>query len=240
MFPCICEYWQGKFWQKAYDLSNSPIFPLPKLSRVGITQNLYRRKIWWIWRIIISQPKFYRPRRQLRIFILANLLSKAANMPMFFYQSFVLYHIASGFISLGADFPEWSVLSFSRNFPCEIYDPNNWKTHMSEISHKLYTCAYMSNWTQIIDEMLAHDPFAVAVNIENFIVPCGQTFIAQAINFIACSIKCPNPATQVTKVCTLQPMALGLHVYRPSGYNCVHANFFAIATHNWTSCNSPE
>ena len=32
----------------------------------------------------------------------------------------------SEFISLGAKFPEWSVLSFSRNFPdLKIHDPNN-------------------------------------------------------------------------------------------------------------------
>ena len=43
----------------------------------------------------------------------------------------------SGFISLGANFPEWSVLSFSRNFPdLEIHDPNNQKIHVSEIHTK--------------------------------------------------------------------------------------------------------
>ena len=47
----------------------------------------------------------------------------------------------SGFISLGANFPKWSVLSFSRNFPnLEIHDPNNRKTHVSEILHKVYAC----------------------------------------------------------------------------------------------------
>ena len=45
----------------------------------------------------------------------------------------------SGFISLGTNFPERSVLSFSRNFPdLEIYDPRYQNTHMSEISHKVY------------------------------------------------------------------------------------------------------
>ena len=45
----------------------------------------------------------------------------------------------SGFISLGANFLEWSVFSFSRNFPdLEIHNPNNRKTHMSEISHEVY------------------------------------------------------------------------------------------------------
>ena len=46
-----------------------------------------------------------------------------------------------GFISLGANFPEWSVLSFSRSFPdLEIHDPNNRKTHVIETSHKVYAC----------------------------------------------------------------------------------------------------
>ena len=45
----------------------------------------------------------------------------------------------SRFISLGANFSEWSVLKFSRNFlDLEIHDPYNRKTHMSEISHKAY------------------------------------------------------------------------------------------------------
>ena len=36
---------------------------------------------------------------------------------------------------------KWSVLSFSRNFPdLKIQDPDNQKTHMSEISHKVYGC----------------------------------------------------------------------------------------------------
>ena len=35
---------------------------------------------------------------------------------------------SSEFISLGANFPDWSVLSFSRNFSdLEIHDPNNLK-----------------------------------------------------------------------------------------------------------------
>ena len=49
----------------------------------------------------------------------------------------------NGFISLGANFPEWSALSFSRNFPdLEIHDPNNQKTQVSYISesHKVYVC----------------------------------------------------------------------------------------------------
>ena len=47
----------------------------------------------------------------------------------------------SGFISLGANFPEWWALSFSRNFPnLKFHDPNNLKTHVSDISHKVYTC----------------------------------------------------------------------------------------------------
>ena len=61
----------------------------------------------------------------------------------------------SGFISLGANFPEWWALSFSRNFPSlKIHGPNNRKTHVSDISHKVYTCTYMSIWTPVIDEML--------------------------------------------------------------------------------------
>ena len=53
----------------------------------------------------------------------------------------LLYHIASGFISIGANFPKWSALSYSRNYPdLEIHDPNNPKTYMSDISHKAYTC----------------------------------------------------------------------------------------------------
>ena len=47
----------------------------------------------------------------------------------------------SELISLCANFPEWSVLSFSRNsHDLEIHDPNNQKIHMSEISHKVYAC----------------------------------------------------------------------------------------------------
>ena len=48
------------------------------------------------------------------------------------------YHAYSGFIYLGANFPEWSVHSFSRSFPnLEIHD-SNWqsKTHVSEIYTK--------------------------------------------------------------------------------------------------------
>ena len=46
----------------------------------------------------------------------------------------------SGFISLGANFLKWSILSFSRKFPdLEIHDPTI-KTHVSEISHKVYMC----------------------------------------------------------------------------------------------------
>ena len=26
-FPCICKYWQGKFWRMAHDSPNPPIFP---------------------------------------------------------------------------------------------------------------------------------------------------------------------------------------------------------------------
>ena len=66
------------------------------------------------------------------------------NKPMSYIEwnelSKLLY---SGFISLGANFPEWSSLSFSRNFPdIEIYDLNNQKTHMSDISEsrKVYAC----------------------------------------------------------------------------------------------------
>ena len=36
--------------------------------------------------------------------------------------------VCSRFISLGTNFPKWSALSFSRNFPnLEIHDPNNQK-----------------------------------------------------------------------------------------------------------------
>ena len=28
-FPCICEYWWGKFWRMAHNSPNSSIFPLP-------------------------------------------------------------------------------------------------------------------------------------------------------------------------------------------------------------------
>ena len=50
-------------------------------------------------------------------------------------NAFCLILPYSGYISLGANFPEWSVLSFSRNFPnSEIHHPNNQKTHMSKIS----------------------------------------------------------------------------------------------------------
>ena len=44
-------------------------------------------------------------------------------------------------LPLGANFPEWSALSFSRNLPdLEIHDPNNHKTHMSNTSQKVYVC----------------------------------------------------------------------------------------------------
>ena len=36
-------------------------------------------------------------------------------------------------------FPEWLVLNFSRNFPnLKTHNPNNQKTHVNEISHKVY------------------------------------------------------------------------------------------------------
>ena len=54
------------------------------------------------------------------------------------------YHIA-GLFPYGANFPERSALSFGRNFPnLEIHDPNNQKTHVSDISHKVYTCTCAS------------------------------------------------------------------------------------------------
>ena len=47
----------------------------------------------------------------------------------------------SGFVSIGAVFPEWSIISFSRNFPdLEIHDPSNRNTHVSGISYKVYAC----------------------------------------------------------------------------------------------------
>ena len=37
--------------------------------------------------------------------------------------------------SLGANFPKWLTLTFSRNFPdLEIHDLNNWKTQVNDIS----------------------------------------------------------------------------------------------------------
>ena len=43
------------------------------------------------------------------------------------------------FISLGAILPKWWFFSFSRNFAdLEIDNLNNLKTHMSDISHKVY------------------------------------------------------------------------------------------------------
>ena len=43
--------------------------------------------------------------------------------------------------SLGANFPEWWTLSFSRNFPdLEIHKPTNKKSHMSNILYKVYIC----------------------------------------------------------------------------------------------------
>ena len=74
-------------------------------------------------------------------------------------QSNSLCILYSGFISLGANFPEWSVLSFSRNFPdLEIHNPNNRKSHVSEpISHTKFAerslRVYMSVWTPVIDKM---------------------------------------------------------------------------------------
>ena len=48
-------------------------------------------------------------------------------------------------IYLGANFPEWSALSFNRNFPdLEIHNSNNQKTHVSNISHKVCMCAQVS------------------------------------------------------------------------------------------------
>ena len=56
-----------------------------------------------------------------------------------------MYCIAGLFPYIGANFPEWSVLSFSRNFPdLEIHDPNNWKAHVNEISQSLHV--YMNVW----------------------------------------------------------------------------------------------
>ena len=46
------------------------------------------------------------------------------------------FRIASGFISLGANFP---TLSFSRNLPnLEIHDPNIQEAHVSDTLHSLH------------------------------------------------------------------------------------------------------
>ena len=73
-----------------------------------------------------------------------------------------------------------------------------------------------------------HDPFAVAVHIENSLMYMAKPFITQGVYRL--QYKCPHPATGVTLAAivdwsTLYPMALGLNVYKLSGHNCVCANF---------------
>ena len=67
---------------------------------------------------------------------LANLWSFAKFANVSPHQSFPPY--GSGFTSLGANFPELSDLSISRNIlDLEIHYPNNQKIYMGDISHKV-------------------------------------------------------------------------------------------------------
>ena len=76
---------------------------------------------------------------------------------MYYIHTYILY---SGFISLGANFHEWSALSFSRNFPdLEIYDLNNrkltWVTFHTKFTH------VPSIWMLIIDKMFVCTIFTI-------------------------------------------------------------------------------
>ena len=90
-------------------------------------------------------------------------------------------------------FPEWLVLSFSRNL--KIHDPKNQKTHMSDMQFTQSLHAYMSVWTPVIDEMYAcllQTRTISTIVCSSYmhtknIVLCGQTFSLHRV-FIACSI----------------------------------------------------
>ena len=63
----------------------------------------------------------------------------------------------TGFISLGANFPEWSVLSFSKNFPDYFTNSQSKQlinSHEWDFLQGLRV--YMSVWTLVIDEMLVY------------------------------------------------------------------------------------
>ena len=79
------------------------------------------------------------------------------------------------FISLGANFPKWWALSFSRNFPnLKIHDPKNRKTHVT--FHTQSLGMYMSIWTPVIDEMLVCKLAQYSQSVySSDKVLCGQT-----------------------------------------------------------------
>ena len=70
---------------------------------------------------------------------------------------------------------KWWTLCFSRIFhDLEIHNPNSRKTHVSNISHKVYTCIHISIWTPVtyakylfISRHNIHDIFAVILCKEN-------------------------------------------------------------------------
>ena len=62
-----------------------------------IAQNFGGRKLWRIWRFATDSPKFYPP----KTFILAILLCKAANPPMFCLPKCLFAAIRQSFVSYG-------------------------------------------------------------------------------------------------------------------------------------------
>ena len=82
-----------------------------------------------------------------------------------------LYHhiLYNGLFSLGANFH----LTFSRNFPdLEIHGPNKQKTHVSNISHKVYTGVHehlnsgnRQDASLYINQHNIHNSLAVAVYV---------------------------------------------------------------------------
>ena len=91
----------------------------------------------------------------------------------------------------------------------------------------------MSIWTPVIDEMLVYKLAQYSQSICSSCAHRNQSHVAKSFitpGTYRLEYKHPHLATRVTSAAIvdrsiLQPMALGLKVYRPSGHNCVHANF---------------
>ena len=50
----------------------------------------------------------------------------------------------NGLFSFGADIPNGEALDLAEFFGFKIHDPNIRKTYVSDTSHKVYMCTYMS------------------------------------------------------------------------------------------------